>query len=86
MNTSGETTTKQPRTLLISFAILGTIILVWLIYGIIIYLMLPNWTSRGTFGDMFGAVNALFSGLALAGIVVAIILQRHELELQRREL
>jgi hypothetical protein len=42
--------------------------------------------DRGTFGDMFGAVNALFSGLAFAGVIVAILMQRSELELQRREL
>jgi hypothetical protein len=41
---------------------------------------------RGTFGDMFGAVNALFSGLALAGIILTIVLQRKELKLQRIEL
>jgi hypothetical protein len=35
---------------------------------------------------MFGAVNALFSGLALAGVVCAILLQREELKLQRAEL
>ena len=28
-----------------------------------------TWTNRGQFGDMFGAVNALFSGLAFAGII-----------------
>ena len=35
---------------------------------------------------MFGAVNALFSGFALAGVIYAILLQRKELSLQRREL
>ncbi len=35
---------------------------------------------------MFGAVNSLFSGLALAGVVIAIFLQSKELELQRLEL
>lgn len=43
-------------------------------------------TKRGTFGDMFGSVNALFSGLALAGIILTILLQRKELRLQREEL
>lgn len=43
-------------------------------------------TERGTFGDMFGSVNALFSGLALAGIILTILLQRKELKLQREEL
>ena len=32
---------------------------------------------------MFGAVNALFSGLAFAGIIVALFLQRQDLEMQR---
>ena len=40
----------------------------------------------GTFGDMFGAVNALFSGLAFAGIIVAIMMQREDLKLQQEEL
>ena len=42
--------------------------------------------ERGTFGDQFGAVNALFSGLAFAGLIYTIILQRHDLKLQRRDL
>lgn len=41
-----------------------------------------NW---GLFGDSFGAVNALFSGLAFAGVVVAIFLQREELRAQQEE-
>lgn len=43
-------------------------------------------TVRGTFGDMFGGVNALFSGLAFGGIIITILLQRKELSLQREEL
>ena len=35
---------------------------------------------------MFGAPNALFSGLAFAGVIYAIILQRNELRLQREDL
>ncbi|MDR6554663.1 hypothetical protein [Paenibacillus qinlingensis] len=42
--------------------------------------------KRGTFGDMFGAVNSLFSGLAFAGIIYTIYLQRKELTLQREEI
>ncbi|WP_052421833.1 hypothetical protein [Paenibacillus sp. FSL P4-0081] len=44
------------------------------------------WGDRGTFGDMFGAVNALFSGLAFAGLIFTIILQRKDLKLQFGEL
>ncbi|MBQ0733892.1 putative phage abortive infection protein [Aquimarina celericrescens] len=42
--------------------------------------------ERGTLGDMFGTVNALFSGLAFAGIIFTILLQRKELGYQRKEL
>ena len=38
------------------------------------------------FGDRFEAVNALFAGLAFAGVIFAIILQWLELGLQRQEL
>lgn len=41
---------------------------------------------RGAFGDKFGAINALFSGLAFAGIIFTILLQRRDLSLQRQEL
>lgn len=41
---------------------------------------------RGTFGDMFGTVNALFSGLAFAGLIITMIMQHEELKLQREEL
>lgn len=46
---------------------------------------LPN-EERGTFGDMFGSINALYSGLAFAGIIFTILLQKKELKLQREEL
>ena len=42
--------------------------------------------ERGIFGDMFGAVNALFSGLAFAGLIVTLIMQHDELKLQRKEI
>ncbi len=42
--------------------------------------------SAGEVGDMFGAVNALFSGLAFVGLIYTILLQSQELRLQREEL
>ncbi|WP_160137768.1 putative phage abortive infection protein [Chryseobacterium sp. c4a] len=41
---------------------------------------------QGLFGDMFGASNALFTGLSFVGVIIAILLQRQELKLQRKEL
>jgi hypothetical protein len=40
----------------------------------------------GAMGDSFGWLNALFSGLAFSGLLITILLQRHELQLQRQEL
>jgi hypothetical protein len=33
----------------------------------------------GTFGDAFGALNALFSGLAFSGVLITLLLQRKDL-------
>lgn len=69
--------------------------LVWVMLGGVVGLFLLNFSmvffvsnenTRGTFGDQFGAVNALFSGLAFAGLIYTIILQRRDLELQRNDL
>ena len=44
---------------------------------------LSTWADRGSFGDMFGAVGALFSGLAFAGVILTVYYQTRELRLQR---
>lgn len=41
--------------------------------------------SAAWFGDSFGGINTLFSGLAFAGIIYTILLQKKELRLQREE-
>lgn len=41
---------------------------------------------RGTFGDMFGALNAFFSALAFFCVFYAMMLQRQDLALQKKEL
>lgn len=43
-------------------------------------------TELGTFGDFFGSLNTLFSGLALLGAIASIRFQSDELKLQRNEL
>lgn len=42
--------------------------------------------KSGTFGDSFGALNALFTGLGFMGLLVTIFLQREDLKLTREEL
>jgi len=68
------------------FLLFPAIFLVWWLFELWIVQRWPTWVLRGQFGDSFGAINALFSGLALAGIILAIFLQKQELELQRKEL
>ena len=69
--------------------------IIWVMLGGVILLFLLNFSMvffvkddnfRGTFGDQFGAVNALFSGLAFTGLIYTIILQRRDLKLQRDDL
>lgn len=42
--------------------------------------------KAGTFGDSFGILTCLFSGLSSVGMIVAIFMQHEELGLQREEL
>lgn len=62
------------------------VLLVWVLALIAIGQMWPKLAERGLFGDSFGMINSLFSGLAFAGIIYTILLQRKELALQRLEL
>lgn len=79
----GKPMTRSTRLFLIIAA--GAVIAA-LLYAVLVIAILARWEVRGQFGDMFGALNALFSGLAFAGVIYAVILQRQELELQRLEL
>lgn len=47
-------------------------------YGVVVWFSISGPAERGQFGDMFGMVNALFSGLAFAGIVYTVHAQRTE--------
>lgn len=44
-----------------------------------------NWANAGTFGDLFGGLSCLFSGLAFAGLIVTIRQQSREIKLQIKE-
>ena len=63
------------------------VIVVCIGYGYIIWS--TDWTSNnkiGDFGESFGAIDALFAGLAFAVLIYTILLQKAELQLQREEL
>ncbi len=72
------------------------IILIWIVYPIVLYASIstPNqgktWAGNigdvfGTYGDSFGALNTLFSGLAFCGVIYSVIMQTQELKLTREE-
>lgn len=42
--------------------------------------------SLGEFGDVYGALNTLFSGLAFSGVIISIVIQSLELKATREEL
>lgn len=73
----------MPRKLLL---LLVAVVLVWLAAPIVLSYAIPELSARGQFGDLFGSVNALFSGLAFAGIVWSLWVQQQQLQVQREEL
>ena len=68
------------------FVVFLIVLLIWGGSYLIICYYLKGWTERGQFGDLFGAVNALFSGLAFAGLIMTIWLQRRDLQYQRKSI
>jgi hypothetical protein len=81
------TYTRQKKRLNYVFLIVVLITLSFVtLSGCLIYNSFCSNSDRGSFGDMFGLTSSVFSGLAFAGIIYTILLQRIELELQRDEI
>lgn len=80
------TAKKKKNNIIGLYILFGIILIAWITSMFVIKWKFSNWTIRGTFGDSFGAINSLFSGLALGGIIYTIFLQKKELSLQRKEL
>jgi hypothetical protein len=47
---------------------------------------LSDQAARGVFGDQFGGINALFTGLAFTGVIISLILQQREIRKQAETL
>lgn len=62
------------------------IISLWFAYPFILTECGVEQMDQGGHGDMYGGLNTLFSGLAFAGLIYTVMLQREELGLQRKEL
>lgn len=72
--------------IIVAVIVVLLVLLVWVGSFLLICYYLKDWTERGQFGDLFGAVNALFSGLAFAGLIMTIWLQRRDLQYQRESI
>jgi hypothetical protein len=66
----------------------GFAVIVWAGFTLLFFYVFAQGDEAraAAIGDSFGAVNALFAALAFGGVIVAILMQRQELQLQRREL
>jgi hypothetical protein len=73
--------------------IVGTVTVLTMVSAYALALIWLTWpvselsiAKSGTFGDSFGALNALFTGFGFMGLLVTIFLQREDLKLTREEL
>lgn len=66
--------------------LLGCVSTIWFLFGLGAYLLPSTAEESGQFGDMFGGITALFSGLAFAGLIFTLFVQKKELQYQREEL
>ena len=64
------------------FVIVGVVI----VFGVIASQIWVSSEERSGFGDLFGFLNTVFTGLAFAGVIATLILQKKDLDLTRREL
>lgn len=57
-----------------------TVVILWVILGFLIYLKCKStgFEHPGQFGDTFGTLNCLFSGLAFAGVILTMLIHDKE--------
>ena len=65
---------------------IGTVIVALVVAVWFWYWHATSQNITGEFGDRFGPLTALFSGLAFVGVIITVLLQSQELKLQRKEL
>ena len=59
---------------------LASFLLVFVVYGAVMYQYLPSGADRADFGSMFGALGAFFGSIALLGVAWALRLQHEAAE------
>lgn len=81
----GQKEKKNDARISVLFVLGVFVIATWIAsLGLMKILIEPQ--DRGEFGDQFGAVNALFSGLAFAGLIYTIYVQRIEIKQTQEEM
>ena len=65
--------------------LLTVVVLLWHWIPTMLNNNVTDLSERGQYGDSYGSVNALFTGLAFAGLIFTILLQQREIKLQRED-
>lgn len=69
-----------------AFAVVISFFVVWFVAVVLLAPKMKGFVGIGAFGDAFGVINALFSGLALAAVAVTLWLSLKQLKVQQAEL
>ena len=75
--TTQKTSKRRVSLMPLLFLLIG-VVAVWVLYGLVMFLFPFRgefWDARGKFGDMFGALNALFTASAFAALIFGIRLE-----------
>ena len=62
------------------------LVFLWLVFALVPSLLGIKPEKSGTWGDTFGALNTLFSGLAFFGVAIAVALEHEELKATKEQL
>ena len=73
------------RHTLVITAAFGLVIGLWLACWFGLRCLIPDPGTRGQFGDQFGTVNALFTGLAFSGVALTLYFQYRESQRVQKE-
>lgn len=72
--------------------IVGAVVLVFVLYGAFVFglshhnVAVIDLDKAAAFGDSFGVMTSIFSGLAFVGLIITILMQQKQLQLQSTEL
>jgi hypothetical protein len=86
MNNNPLRPRRGDRDILLFFVVFTLTLGFWIAGAVAPFLIYPDLPRASSFGESFGFVNALFSALAMSGVIYTIYLQRRDLTLTQWEL